>query len=173
MYRRFLNLLCISASIPACAASDIPRLPDAWAGSHYGSCYSSIENGMADVYGKNYNSDENVVRKDKTYGSTRMILSADITSGTNAPRTIFEKHTDGKWCVVLTSPPVASITPKSDKKNSSRPLKWVTITQASPDFRETKIIYIWDKHWAIYIPAHCYHNYGFETKEFDCSNAYK
>lgn len=163
----------MSLSIPARAASGVSGLPDAWIGSHYGSCYASIESGMVDVYGGDYNSDANIVRKREKYGSTEMIVTSDRTSGPNAPRTVFEKHKNGEWCVVLTSPPTASLTAKFDKSIASRPQEWVTITQAAPDFLEIKVVYRWDERRAIYIPRHCYKIDGYKLKEFNCFNAYK
>jgi hypothetical protein len=173
MYRRFLSTICISVSIPACGASGVSGLPDAWIGSHYGSCYASIENGMIDVYGEGYDSDVNIFMKRETYGSIEMILTSDKTSGSNAARTVFEKRRNGRWCVVLTSPATASLTAKADRSTASRPQEWVTVTQAVPDSQEIKVVYKWDERRAVYMPKHCYNVDVHELREFDCFNAYK
>ncbi|WP_154678017.1 hypothetical protein [Paraburkholderia nodosa] len=128
---------------------------------------------MADAYGEDYGSDDNIFHERATYGSVDMILTADRTSGENAPRTIFERRKDGKWCVVLASPPVSTITPKIGKDITSRPREWTTITQSAPDFNEIKVVYLWNKHRAIYMPAYCYYIGRRKLKKFDCSSAYK
>ncbi len=172
MCNRFLNLLSVFIAIPA-FASDVSGLPDAWLGTHYGTCYTSVEDGMMDVYRPDYGSDDNISQRHVAYGANEMIVSVDRTSGTNAPRTVFEKRKDGKWCVILASPPVASLTPIEKKGIFSRPLEWVTLTQTASGYPETKIVYTWSVQRSIYFPRHCYHVSKNSAKEFDCTNAYK
>ncbi|MGV7244436.1 hypothetical protein [Caballeronia sp. M23-90] len=128
---------------------------------------------MADVYGVDYLSDVNVIRRTVKFGVGEMVVAQDRTTGTNSARTIFEERNTGKWCVVLISPPVASLLPGRTKGRSQRPSQWITRTQAAPGFPETKVIYIWSKQSLIFYPAHCLHIFPREVKHFNCSDAYK
>lgn len=172
MYHKFLSLFCVVILSPA-FASEVSGLPDAWIGTHYGTCYASVEEAMSDSYGPDYDTDDNIGAKHLTYGADEMVISVDHTSGTNAPRTVFEKRAGGKWCVILTSPPVASLAPIIQDGIDSKPLQWVTLTQAAPGHPETKIVYTWKNQEFIYFPSHCYHVGKQGEKEFDCKNAYK
>ncbi|CAE6770429.1 MULTISPECIES: hypothetical protein [Paraburkholderia] len=172
MLHKFLNPLYAFIVSPA-FAGEVSGLPDAWVGTRYGACYTSVAEGMSDVYGPDYSSDDNIGARHVSYGVDEMIVSVDRTSGTNASQTIFEKRANGNWCVVLTSPPVSNLAPIMQDGISSRPLQWVTLTQASPGYPETKIIYTWNKHKSIYFPSHCYHVYKNKMKKFECRNAYE
>lgn len=154
----------------ACAAS---QLLEAWSGSNYGSCYASIEQGMADVYGAEYLSNVNIVRRAMTLGTSEIVVSEDRTTGTNSARTVFEKRAPKKWCVILTSPPVASLLPVTAKGVSGRPSQWITLTQAAPGYPETKVIYVWRKQDALFYPARCFYIFQRKVQRFNCSDAYK
>lgn len=172
MYPKFISLMCIFIAIPS-IAREIADLPPAWAESHYGACYSSLENGMSDIYGPDYKSDENIVQQTMKYGSAEMVVSADHTSGSNASRAIFEKRNGSNWCVVLTSPPVASLTPAKVTNAYPRPPRWTTLTQAAPGYPETEVVYVWNRLDAVYAAARCYLISGRERKKIDCVNAYR
>ncbi len=127
---------------------------------------------MAAVYGIHYASDDNVLSVTNHYRTSEMILSQDTTSGTNSSRTIFEKRAGNQWCIVLTSPPVASMNAVSGKGKSARPAQWITLTQAPPGFAETKVVYSWNRAKALYLPSECYRVSGAKTTAFDCRDAY-
>lgn len=169
---KFLILSIISFVLPLLAYA-VPLLPDPWAASHYGSCYRSLERGMADVYGAEYASDANIVRRDMTFGAGKIVVSEDRTTGANSARTIFEKQATGKWCVILTTPPAASLLPVMAVGFSERPLQWITRTQAAPGFPETKVIYIWNRKHALYVPTHCVYIFPEKTRNFNCLDASK
>lgn len=171
MLHKNLSFLIFFAAIPACA-DDFPSLPQAWTNSHYGACYRSIELGMAVVYGSDYAADDNVVRKTAKYVTGEMLLTQDRTTGTNSPRTIFEKRGGSRWCVVLTSPPVASIEAVTSRERSARPAQWVTLTQAAPGFPGTKVVYMWNRAKALYLPSQCYRVSRTKATEFACKDAY-
>jgi hypothetical protein len=172
MRHKFLSLLCTFVAAPA-FANDVSGLPEGWADLHYGACYPSVKSGMSDIYGPNYASDENIAQQNKKFGQAEMIASADHTSGTNAPRTVFEKRGRHHWCVVLASPPVASLIPAVAEIIAFRPLQWSTLTQAAAGYPETKVIYIWSKPKAIYAPVHCYLIFNQAEREIGCEDAYK
>lgn len=172
MNHKHLSVLALAISASACNGKT-PTLPDAWDASHYGSCYASIEEGMASVYGEAYELDANVSKEKLAFGTDTLVMSADRTTGTNSARTVFERRKDRGWCVVLTSPPVASIVPLVHHGRAVRPNKWETLTQAPPGFTELKVIYTWDTAKALYIPTGCFHISGTSAKGFDCREAYK
>ncbi|WP_175940199.1 hypothetical protein [Caballeronia sp. BCC1704] len=128
---------------------------------------------MKDVYGPDYASDENIVQHEVAYGKDEMLLTEDRTSGTNAPRTIFEKRTNESWCVVLTSPPVASLAPASGKRVTLKPMRWRTSTQASPGYPEIQVIYVWSGEEKIYKPSQCYLKSSGRKEAINCTKAYK
>jgi hypothetical protein len=172
MNRKHLSSLALAISASACYGKT-PTLPDAWDASHYGSCYTSIEEGMAAVYGATYELDENVRSERLDFGKNTLVMSSDRTTGTNSARTMFERRHGKVWCVVLTSPPVASIAPLMHQGRPVRPTKWETLTQAPPGFTALKVIYTWDTAKALYIPTGCFHISGTSAKGFDCREAYK
>jgi hypothetical protein len=171
MLRKNLSFLIFFAAVPA-FADGRTALPQAWANSHYGACYRSIEPGMAAVYGPDYATDDNVVSTTAKYVTGDMLLTQDRTTGTNSPRTIFEKRGRNRWCVVLTSPPVASIKAVPSPGRSARPTQWVTLTQAAPGFSETKVVYLWSRAKALYVPSRCYRVSRTKTTELACKDAY-
>ena len=153
-------------------AEESATSPAAWVNSHYGACYASMEQGMVAVYGPDYANDDNVLSTTNRYDASEMVLSQDTTSGTNSSRTVFEKRTGNRWCIVLTSPPVASIEPVPGKGKSARPAQWITLTQAPPGFAETKVVYSWSRAKALYLPSECYRVLGAKTTVLDCRDAY-
>lgn len=171
MLHKSLSFLIFFAAIPA-FADGLPSLPQKWANLHYGACYRSIELGMAAVYGPAYATDDNVLSTTVKYVTGEMLLTQDQTTGTNSPRTIFEKRNRNRWCVVLTSPPVASIEAIPSRGRSARPAQWVTLTQAAPGFSETKVVYSWSRANVLYLPSKCYRVTRTKTTEFDCKDAY-
>jgi hypothetical protein len=172
MRQRYLGLLLAFSAITT-FTSEVWGLPDAWVGTHYGVCYTSVSNAMADVYGPDYATDDNIAQKYLIYGAEEMIISVDHTSGTNEARTVFERRQNGNWCVALTSPPVSSLVPIVKNDGSTKPLRWVTLAQAAPGYPETKVIYILDEKKSIYFPKYCYHIYKKRAREFRCIDAYK
>jgi hypothetical protein len=172
MCRRFLSLLSLLISLPDLANAE-PRLPAAWEESHYGTCFESISDGMKTVYGVDYEADENIFQQEVTYGDDQILLTGDRTSGTNSSRTIFEGRAGGSWCVVLTSPPVASLSPVSQRSMTAKPIRWKTSTQASPGYPETHVIYVWSQASRIYKPSQCYLVLGGKRQNISCSNAYR
>lgn len=172
MRHKFLGPIFAIIAAPT-FAGDALGLPDAWANSHYGTCYSSITAGMVDVYGSDYASDENITLEKTAYGIDNLLTSSDHTSGTNASRTIFEKKENDRWCIVLTSPPVASLIPVMKKGATTKPAQWMTNTQAPPGYAETRVTYIWSKQRNIYYPSECYLISGGNKKKLNCTDAYQ
>ncbi|MEZ0601031.1 hypothetical protein ACAX43_02555 [Paraburkholderia sp. IW21] len=127
---------------------------------------------MSEAYGPNYDLDDNIGHSYVRFGANEMIVSVDRTSGTNASRLIFEKRRNGNWCVILASPPTASLVPSTQKTASSRPLQWTSLTQAAAGYSETKVVYLWDEHKSIYFPINCFHINKKSVKKIDCENAY-
>jgi hypothetical protein len=171
MLRKSLSVLICFAATPA-LADNLSSLPQAWANSHYGACYRSIELGMTSVYGPDYATGDNVVSATARYITGEMRLTQDQTTGANSSRTIFEKRAGNRWCVVLTSPPVASIDSVPGSRRSARPAQWITLSQAAPGFSETKVVYLWSRANALYLPSKCYRISRTTTTEFACSDAY-
>jgi len=172
MFPKYLSLLLIGIAAPS-FSHEHTGLAAAWRGSHYGECYPSFSAGMSDVYGPGYASDENIDQKRAKYGANEMVVSTDRTSGTNASRTVFERRSGGRWCVVLTSPPVASLVPNRTADGSRKPSQWTTLTQAPPGYPATEIVYLWNRTAEIYLPSHCYHVSARKKKRLNCAKAYE
>jgi hypothetical protein len=165
-------MIFLLASAPT-FSGESQNLPEAWQDSHYGSCYRSLKAGMASIYGGGYQSDENITQEKLVFGTVKMVISADRTSGNNAGRTIFEQRPNNLWCVVLSSPPVSQIVPTINRNKLSRPNGWETLTQAEPGFDEVKVLYAWDPAKAVYFPVQCFHVFKTKSEKFNCAAAYQ
>ncbi|MPW16207.1 hypothetical protein GCT13_04510 [Paraburkholderia sp. CNPSo 3157] len=172
MSLKFLSIVMIATSCNA-VATEVVSLPQPWRDSHYASCYPSLKAGLSDTYGVGFEEDENIVQFRRHIGSRNFVISSDTTSGTNSQRVVFEQRNERDWCVVLTSPPVADLTPGRVFASSQRPLTWSSVTQAPPGFLETKVIYTWDSKYLIYRPESCYKGRVGRWKSFDCNEAYR
>lgn len=171
MHVKFLSTV-IFIGFCSPAFSETTPLPAPWHASHYGVCYKSLKSGMSAVYGQKFDEDQEILRNHRKIGSKEFVIASDSASGTNSQRTIFERRTANKWCVVLTSPPVADLSPSEISKTSRRPMIWTTTTQASPGFTETKVIYKWDLKQKIYLPYSCQKGNEKHWQSFDCNKAY-
>lgn len=101
---------------------------------------------MTASYGENYKDDENIsVREDK-YGGNKFYTVADKTSGTNYSRSLLRESAPGKFCLVLSTPPVAQLTPRA-RDEFGVPRRFVATDQAPPRIAEHEWIYVfnWDK----------------------------
>jgi hypothetical protein len=145
----------------------------ALAQSHCRTCYKSVADAMTDIYGVDYDSDNNIFQEKAIFENSEMLLSGDRTSGTNASRTIFEKQKSGAWCVVLISPPVASLVPVVEENARKRPTRWKTTTQASPGYPAIQVVYVWSKKAEAYKPAQCFlESSGKKRTSINCPSAY-
>jgi hypothetical protein len=154
-------------------AEELFALPQPWKNSHYGSCYSSLNSGMSDTYGTDFADDENILQFPRSVGSRKLIIASDSTSGTNSQRTVFERRGPRKWCVVLSSPPVADLAPGAVSASLQRPTTWTSVTQAPPGLPETKVTYRWDSKDQVYKPVTCYKGSVQHWTSFDCNEAYQ
>jgi hypothetical protein len=123
--------------------------------------------------GTGFEEDENIMQSRRRMGSRDFVISSDTTSGTNSQRTVFEQQSGRGWCVVLTSPPVADLTPGQLSASTRRPMTWFSVTQAPPGFPETRVLYKWDSKHLIYKPAGCYKGGVGHWEAIDCDEAYR
>lgn len=172
MYLRYLSIaiLLIGSDV---LAGEVVAVPSAWHNSHYGACYRLLETGMSDIYGPGFSQDENILQLRRQIGSPKFVIATDITSGTNAQKTVFEQRTSTEWCVVLTSPPVAALVSGTVSPTLRRPVTWTTVTQAPPGYQETKVLYKWNARQLIYTPVRCYRGEEGRWQKFNCNEAYQ
>ena len=172
MHVKFLGIAIMLSSCNV-SAEELFALPQPWKNSHYASCYSSLNLGMSDTYGADFADDENILQSPRSIGSRKFVIASDSTSGTNSQRTVFEKRGSRKWCVVLSSPPVADLAPGAVSVFLQRPTTWTSVTQAPPGFPETKVLYRWNSKDQVYKPVSCYTGSVRNWKSFDCNEAYQ
>ncbi|RKR37595.1 hypothetical protein B0G82_5678 [Paraburkholderia sp. BL17N1] len=121
MYLKFLSIAMLAVCCSA-TASEVVALPQLWHDSHYASCYPSVKAGMSEIYGMDFEQDENILQSHRHIGSRDFVIASDSTSGTNGQRTVFEQRDSKSWCVVLTSSPVAELVPGPVSASLRQPL---------------------------------------------------
>lgn len=76
-------------------------------------CYPTVDAYMTASYGENYKDDENISAHKDIYGGNIFYIVADKTSGTNYSRSLLRENASGKFCLILSTPPIAQLIPRA------------------------------------------------------------
>lgn len=136
-------------------------------------CFKDSDSYMVATYGSDFRDDENLVIGKERYGKQVYYAARDKTSGTNHPVTLL-MPTEGKGlCKVLTTYPIAAITPVKYDKNG-RPIAFIAKDQGTTMH---EIMYTWDQSAAEFKPVRCrelsWHESRMEAKNISCDGLHE
>ena len=114
-------------------------------------CFKDGEAYMVATYGSAYRDDEHLVIRTERYGKQLYHVARDRTSGTNHPITLLMPKQGKGLCKVLTTFPVAAITPR-DYDRAGRPMTFLGRDQG---LTSHEIIYAWDQAGGEFKPTQC------------------
>jgi hypothetical protein len=124
-----------------------------WANAAQPVCYPDIPSYMLAVYGPSFKDDDNLLVKEKRYGSVTFTMATDRTTGTNIVRTLLRQSDRDGHCIVLTTIPAIELkVARTDK--TGVPLAFLTSDQAPGAQPGNEITYTLGK-GNIYTPTSC------------------
>lgn len=116
-------------------------------------CFPDIPSYMVATFGPAYQEDENLLIKERQYGTQTFTMVADMTSGTNVVRTLFRQTEKDGFCIVLTTLPSVQLkVVKTDK--AGVPLAFLAVDQAPGTEPGNEITYSLGKS-KTYVPTSC------------------
>lgn len=136
-------------------------------------CFSDSDSYMVATYGVAFHDDDNLVIAAERYGQQVYYVARDRTSGTNHPLTLLMPTAGKGLCKVLTTYPVAAITPITyDEKG--RPTAFSARDQGTVVH---EIIYIWHRPAGEFKPAKCRKTAGvgndIQSKSISCDELFE
>lgn len=114
-------------------------------------CFANGDVYMVSKFGSAFRDDDNLNIRKQRYGVQDYYLASDMTSGTNAPVTLLLQRPGKGLCVVLSTPPVATLkAAKFDRQG--RPITFVAKDQGTTS---REITYEWDSATVQFRPVGC------------------
>ena len=114
-------------------------------------CFANGDVYMVSKFGSAFRGDDNLKIRKQRYGTQDYYLESDTTSGTNAPVTLLLQRPGKGLCVVLSTPPVATLkAAKFDRQG--RPITFVAVDQGT---NSQEVTYKWDSATVQFHPVGC------------------
>lgn len=174
-HEMLIGLACLVSPFFVCAKQG----QSAWQDSPVGRCFSSINDFLAEKYGPDYTSDDNIktipLRDSKSVSDGTLesgfIWAIDATPGVNITRTLLKIKDNGQTCAILYAPLCSEISLQY-LPAGGLPKLVITIDSPPPDFNGNKVIYGLNKKTSTYRPLVCYKVKNKKTTKIPCNRAF-
>lgn len=174
-HEMLIGFACLVSPFFVCAEQG----QSAWQDSPVGRCFSSINDFLAEKYGPDYTSDDNIktipLRDSKSVSDGTLesgfIWAIDATPGVNITRTLLRIKDNGQTCAILYAPLSSEISLQY-LPAGGLPKLVITIDSPPPDFNGNKVIYGLNKKTSTYRPLACYKVKNKKTTKIPCNRAF-